>query len=148
MKKEVYAIAYKEVLEILKYLEEEDYKKIPEKMIQVFETFCDKEYEFNYDPNLTLDENHISKIGKAIIAILYRDYWASDEERREIIKKENEERLELEEEKRKRYNPDELFKKNVDNTEESDQKAAEITIYKQSIFVRIRQKIKEILKRS
>ena len=107
-----YANAYSEVLEILKYVTKEDYEKIPNSKIELFETNHNKEYVFKYNPNKTLDEQNVSKTAKAIIAILFRDYWATEIQKEKIINKQNYDRMKLEEEKRTRYNPDNLFKNN------------------------------------
>ena len=107
-----YANAYSEVLEILKYISKEDYEKIPNSKIELFETNHNKEYVFKYDPNKTLDEQNVSKTAKAIIAILFRDYWATEIQKEKIINKQNYDRMKLEEEKRTRYNSDNLFKNN------------------------------------
>ncbi len=107
-----YANAYSEVLEILKYVSKEDYEKIPNSKIELFETNHNKEYVFKYNPNKTLDEQNVSKTAKAIIAILFRDYWATEIQKEKIINKQNYDRMKLEEEKRTRYNPDNLFKNN------------------------------------
>ena len=107
-----YANAYSEVLEILKYVSKEDYEKIPNSKIELFETNHNKEYVFKYNPNKTLDEQNVSKTAKAIIAILFRDYWATAIQKEKIINKQNYDRMKLEEEKRTRYNSDNLFKNN------------------------------------
>ena len=83
-----YANAYSEVLEILSYLSKEDYDKIPKEKIDFFETKCNKNYKFYYDMNKTLDEQDVSKKAKIIIAILFRDYWATDKQREKIKAKE------------------------------------------------------------
>ena len=85
-----YANAYTEVLDILKHISKEDYEKIPKSKIKVFEENCNKNYNFTYDENKTLDEQKVSEITKAIIAILFRDYWATKEQRYVIIKKQQE----------------------------------------------------------
>lgn len=85
-----YANAYTEVLDILKYISKEDYEKIPKSKIKVFEENSNKNYSFTYDKNKTLDEQNVSEIAKAIIAILFRDYWATKEQRYVIIKKQQE----------------------------------------------------------
>ena len=117
-----YANAYSEVLEILKYISKEDYEKIPNSKIELFETNYNKDYIFKYNPNKTLDEQNVSKTAKAIIAILFRDYWATEIQKEKIISKQNYDRMKLEEEKKARYNSDNLFKNNekkiiLDNTE-------------------------------
>ena len=85
-----YANAYTEVLDILKYISKEDYEKIPKSKIKVFEENSNKNYNFTYDENKTLDEQNVSEITKVIIAILFRDYWATKEQRYIIIKKQQE----------------------------------------------------------
>ncbi len=85
-----YANAYTEVLDILKYISKEDYEKIPKSKIKVFEENSNKNYNFTYDENKTLDEQNVSEITKAIIAILFRDCWATKEQRYIIIKKQQE----------------------------------------------------------
>lgn len=127
-----YANAYSEVLEILKYISKEDYEKIPNSKIELFETNHNKEYIFKYNPNKTLDEQNVSKTAKAIIAILFRDYWATEIQKEKIITKQNYDRKQLEEKKKERYNSDNLFKNNekkinLDGTKQ-EQKLALIEI--------------------
>ena len=123
-----YANAYSEVLEILKYIPIEDYNKIPNSKIKLFETNHNKEYIFRYNPNKTLEEQNVSKTAKAIIAILFRDYWATELQKEKIINKQNYDRMKLEEEKIHIYNSNNLFKNNekkiiLDNTKQ-EQKLA------------------------
>lgn len=105
-----YSNAYSEVLEILKYISKEDYEKIPNSKIELFETNHNKEYIFKYNPNKTLDEQNVSKTAKAIIAILFRDYWATELQKEKIIAKQNYDRMQLEEKKKERYNSNNIFK--------------------------------------
>lgn len=107
-----YANAYSEVLEILKYISKEDYEKIPNSKIELFETNHNKEYIFKYNPNKTLDEQNVSKTAKAIIAILFRDYWATELQKEKIIAKQNYDRMQLEAKEKERYNSDNIFKNN------------------------------------
>lgn len=123
-----YANAYSEVLEILKYISKEDYEKIPNSKIELFESNHNEDYIFKYNPNKTLDEQNVSKTAKAIIAILFRDYWATEIQKEKIINKQNYDRMKLEEEKKRRYNLDNLFKNNekkiiMNNTEEEEELA-------------------------
>ena len=123
-----YANAYSEVLEILKYISKEDYEKIPNSKIELFETTYNKDYIFKYNPNKTLAEQNVSKTAKAIIAILFRDYWATEIQKEKIISKQNYDRMKLEEERKARYNSNNLFKNNekriiMDNTEKEEELA-------------------------
>lgn len=115
-----YANAYREVLEILKYLTPEDYDKIPKEKIEVFETCANKDYTFNYDPDKTLQEQNVSKTARTIIGILFRDYWATEEQREKIIRWQQQERNRIENEKKEKYKSEDIFKNNntVQETEE------------------------------
>lgn len=106
-----YANAYTEVLEILKFIPKEDYEKIPKEKIKLFETNSNKNYNFKYNPILTLDEQETSKLAKTIIAILFRDYWATESQRKKILAKEKYDMQKQEEELNKKYKYDDIFKK-------------------------------------
>lgn len=123
-----YANAYVEVLEILKHISREDYNKIPKNKIELFETNANNDYHFTYNPEKTLNEQNVSKIAKGIIAILFRDYWATKTQRNKIISKQNCDRLKIEEDKKEKYNVDKIFynysKSTFENTEEKQQELA------------------------
>jgi len=138
-----YANAYSEVLEILKHISQEDYNKIPKEKIMLFQNNYNKEYNFTYDMNKTLDEQNVSKKAKTIIAILFRDYWSTDIQREKIKAKEEYDRKIKEQEK---YNPDNIFKpkETVSNYESSN---FPIEIKKENLIQKILNFIKNIFRR-
>ena len=105
-----YANAYSEVLEVLNHMSKEDYNKIPKDMLEMFQTNCNNECQFRYDLNKEFEDQEISRRAKLILAILFRDYWATDIQRKQIIDKQNYERNKLNEEKAKKYSPNNIFK--------------------------------------
>jgi len=107
-----YANAYKEVLEILKYIPNEEYQKIPQNLIELFRDEANNNNDFKFDINKKINEQQISDKAKTILAILFRDYWATEEQREIILKKERYDREKSEIKKRIDYSPDEIFKKN------------------------------------
>ena len=138
-----YANAYTEVLEILKYISREDYNKIPKKKIELFETNANDNYHFIYNPSKTLNEQNVSKIAKGIIAILFRDYWATNIQKEKIIAKQNYDRRIIEEQKIE-FNLDDIFKRKItsDFKETSDQNNIDnsnlpIEVKKQNLFQKI-----------
>ncbi len=140
-----YAIAYSEILEILKHIPMEDYNKIPKEKLELFEANANNDYTFNYDPNKTLQEQNVSKITQGIIILLFRDYWATEIQRNKIIAKQNYDRMKLEEKKKKKYNPDNLFKSSK-KCEEKLEGTTQMIEYKESIFQKIVNKIRLFLK--
>jgi len=116
-----YANAYQEVLEILKYIPQEDYNKVPKDEIELLEANANRNYVFAYNPDQTLEEQGVSKIARGVIAIFFRDYWATEEQREKILAKQKQDRQIVEEEKRKKYNPEDIFanKKRTEKVEEN-----------------------------
>ena len=104
-----YANAYSEVLEVLNNMSKEDYNKIPKDMLEMFKTNCNNEYQFRYDLNKKFEQQEISKRAKLILAILFRDYWATPYQKEKIIAKQNYERQKLEQQKFEKYNPERIF---------------------------------------
>ena len=97
MIKEDYANACAEVVRILDYIPYRDYKKIPKDVILHYERNASKSYIFEYDINRSLDEQNVSKTAKIIIAILFRDYWATLEQKNKILSYEKFEAIKEEE---------------------------------------------------
>lgn len=138
-----YANAYSEVLEILKYISKEDYEKIPNSKIEVFETNSNKEYIFNYDPNKTLEEQNVSKRARAIIGLLFRDYWATEEQKEKIIRKQNYDRQRLEENKKSLYDVEKVFEQRSPKVNEK-QEIKKMVVYKETLFRKCINKIKSL----
>lgn len=107
--KEVYRDAFAEVDKILEYADEESLNKIPEKLKKFI-----KENKSNYiakiDPNKSLIEQELLYETKVILSVLYRDYWETEEKRRELIEKDRKELIDLEAKKSEKYNTENLFK--------------------------------------
>lgn len=105
-----YAMAYTEVIEILKYVPDEDVEKIPEEKLEFYKTNMDREYHYKLDMNKEFEEQEMSNITKAVLANIFRDYWATPYQKERIKAKEKYDLEKLEEEKREKYNPDNIFK--------------------------------------
>lgn len=91
-----YYKAYKEVIEVLKYMPKESANKIPQSMIDMFNKKMDISWNFKVDVNKPFEDQNLLDETKAIFANLYKDYWASPEEREEINKKEQNELAQIE----------------------------------------------------
>ena len=143
-----YATAYTEVYEILSCLSEEDYSKIPEELIEVFEKNRNLDYEYEINDEQDLSKQPMLKETKAILLNIFRDYLATPEQSQKIKKWLQEDREYLEKQKQEKYNSN-VFENNKQyekiNNEES-KTILPIEIKKQSIFYRIINKIKNIFK--
>lgn len=129
-----FAEASAEINEILKYMPKEEVEKIPSKLREFFKEVASKDYVTNINPDLPLDEQQIKEKTKDIIALIYRNYWCTEEERKELDQKLIENDRKFEEELREKYNPDNIFKNNVTTTKKEEPEIKEEKI-EQSLVV-------------
>lgn len=106
-----YNKAYKEVLEILKHVPKQSVEKIPKEMIEMFEEEQDKSYNFEIDIEKSFEEQELLEETEAILANIFRDYWATPYQRERILAKEQQDRQIAEEQKKENYNLNDIFKK-------------------------------------
>lgn len=146
---EKYRKAYAEVLEILNHTEKEIVEKIPNSFIDFLQKNKDESYVVNIDFNDDNWDNSVQEETLAIIALIYRDYIVSKEEKSKLIENERKELKAIEDELREKYNPDNLFKKDKVKEEykENTEVVALVEQKKEGFFSRIISKIIKFFKR-
>ena len=159
MMEDNYSKAYKEIVEILKYVPEESVNKLPKEMRDMFEAEQLKTYNFQIDTEKNFEEQELLEETKAILANIFRDYWATDYQKARIIEKENQDREEWERQKREKYNPNDIFKNRNTTTKDNDisqdiqeqlneeyNKNLPMEVQKQNIFQRLLSFIKKLIR--
>ena len=144
---EDYCRAYSEVLGILRYIPKKDLIKIPKDEIKFLIKNMDKNYNYNYNFNKQFEEQKLMILSKIIIANIYIKYLAKNKE--ELLENERKEILKLEEENRKIYNTDNIFRNKYLNIQEEDtnnENNSLIVIEKQGFFRKIIDKIRRLFK--
>ena len=87
----------------------------------------------------------MSDEAKAIIANIFKKYWATDYQKERIEAKEKYDLEQLEKEKYERYNPNDIFKnREQSNSEANASEAVEMVEYKESVFKKLFNKIKNL----
>lgn len=141
-----FAEASAELIEILKYLPKSEVEKIPVKLRIFFGKAANSNYVAKIDPYKSLDKQEIKEKTKDLIAVIYRNYWCNEEERKQLDQKLIENNNKYEEQLRERYNPDNIFKTKQEETQES---STELTQYKPQNFIqKLFNKIKNIFRRN
>lgn len=141
-----YQKAYKEVYEILKCMPKEEVEKIPEEIKDTIENFMDKNYDFKVQAEQDFDKQPILQETKAILAVLYRDYWATEIERKRIIQKQEYDLKKAEERKKEIYSYENLFKNRKPIQENNEIK--QVVVYKQSWYKKFVDFVKQFLGRN
>ena len=143
--------AYAEVLLILSYMEQKYADMIPKKLLELFNEEKDKNYQPNINPKISLAEQNLQRKTLALLAMLNLNYWCKDEnEKQEMLKMYSENDKKIEAEMRERYNPDNLFRKKEEPSEndENKQENTELIKYKkQNIFKKILNRIMKFFKK-
>lgn len=116
MVNERYSIAMTETLHYLKGIRQDDLNKIPSKFMKFLNENCAKNYICEFDYTKPLKDIKLSNEARGIIAMICLNYWCETDEQKEKFKKHlNENELKYQEGLRKKYNYDDLFKKNKIN---------------------------------
>lgn len=100
--------AYREGYEIISSLPESTKKKIPEEIWEFIKENMDTSHEITWKD---IYESFLLEDTNIMLAILYKAYLATEEEKMIIKAKENAIRKKKEKEAYKKYNPNNLFKK-------------------------------------
>ena len=147
-----YSEAIVEILDILNHTEKSLVQKIPDKLIEFWNRNADPNYKVILDYNVDLKDMKMKSKTKALIGMIYRNYWCDLDERKKYdeLLKQNEE--EFQKKSREKYNTDDIFKndkkeltyrenkfeiRNVDNEA--------MIKYKENVFQKIIDKIKALL---
>lgn len=133
-----YPKAYKEVIEVLKYVPKESVDKIPQTMLDTLNSKMDNNYNFSIDINKSFEEQELLEETKAILANIFRDYWATPYQKERIEEKEKYDRQKMEEEKRTNCNYD-IFKKEnkTENKENELNNNLPIEVKKENFYEKI-----------
>ena len=105
-----------------------------------------KDYDFKIDTTKTLEEQNLSKEAKAIIANIFKKYWATDYQKERIEAKEKYDIEQIEKEKYQKYNPDDIFKNRKQNIQQEEVASKTISMveYREPLFKSVLNKIKNI----
>ena len=141
---------YSEVDGVLNSMDEEYRNKVPQTLKNLILKNKDNSMKIRYDMAMPLTEQNISKEALSMIALIHINYWCKNEEEKvELNRIFKENAIKNEEERKKLYSPDNIFKnrsvstKEIEETQEAS-KDMQMIEYKESIFKKIANFIKRI----
>ena len=117
-----YAKAYTEVVELLNALPIDEFNQIPSEEIEFYKENMDKDYNFSIDSEVDLSKQNISFEANSIIIDIFQKYFATEEQKKKIEKILEKNSAEEDALKRERYNPDNIFKKEVSSNIKVEEK--------------------------
>ena len=102
---------------ILRKLDDEYIKKIPKEVWNYINDNMDKNYQFNYDEEKTLLEQNLNIDTISILTYINIEFLLDSIQRKELLEDLKKDELISDQEKRNKYNPDDIFK-NKNKTKE------------------------------
>lgn len=141
-----YKKALVEVDAVLSCLDYNEYKKIPTNIIDAIENNKDEEYTYDYDEELEYEDWSLMPETKAILYNIFKKYLATEEQRKYLQQKERLENYKIESEKIKKYNSENLFKKEKEVKKVEQEENNELIVKRDSSFKKILEKLKSIFR--
>ena len=141
-----YRQAMVEVDALLEYASEQEKNNIPESFLRFIKNNKSKDYAFEIDINRSLEEQKIMRETKVLLSLIYRGYFCDEETKKQLQQEDAKQLKKIEEEKLEKYNPDNIFKKQIKNEETVMTNELAMIEYKQSFFSKFINKIKKIFK--
>lgn len=142
IEKKEYRKAYVELNEIIKMMSLEEKQKIPKSFIQNLNHEMDKDYKFVIDNKKNIFEQNFKVETKALLVELYERYLAPSEEKDLWERYDRMCLNEIEENKRKMYDPNKIFEdknqksSNIKDTEKVNDNLP-VEIKENNIFLKI-----------
>lgn len=136
-----------EVDEILNFLNKDELKKIPENVRQLIKDNKDTEYVWKYNEEKPLKDQNLSRDTIALLSYLNMEYILNDEQKQIIKEYQELNEKKQEQERIKKYNPDNLFKKQEVSNSMKENSNLPVKIEKESFISKVINKIKEIWNR-
>ena len=145
---EIYKNSFKEVYDILENTEDELVSKIPAKFMNFLKENMNPNYKTNINKDEELDKQPLLKETEAILSLIYRSYWATEEEKNEFSQKDKQELIEKEEKRKEQYPVNDIYevfakRKNINNITVDNNL---MVIKKESFIKRIFNKILSIFR--
>ncbi len=144
MKEDIYK-AFSEVYTILEYSNEEIRNKIPNDFILLIKNNKDINHKLVLDEKKPLNEQKLLIETREILALIYRDYLCSEDERKELIRVNNQKLEEI----NKKYDIQNIFeqRKNKTSIDNENEEILPEIINKEKWYKKIFNFIKKLFKR-
>lgn len=106
-----FKIGLAEVSDILNHMDKSYKDKISKEFLNFIEEHKEKNCVLTLDYSKKLDDMNLNKKTRPILAIIYTKFWCNPQEKKEYLKKLEENEISYQKLLREKYNPDDVIKK-------------------------------------
>lgn len=144
-----YNNAFAETLFIIKCLPYEEQNKISPNFIEFLEQNKNNNYVITINPNIGLQNQKLLEETKELLKEIYMSYFISEDERNRITRYDNYLKLVEENLKSQKHSYNDIFKDKEKNNLSKERNIDTVALieYKETIFKRILNKIKDIFRK-
>lgn len=136
MKDEVYAKAFKEVMVILQHTDENLVQKLPFSFLDFIKEHMDKHYEVVFQENIEIDKQPMLEETQAILALICRTYWLTEEEKQFFEEKDKQRQSNL-----GKTDIETIFQERKMKNLDTEEEKALVVIKKENFFIKLWRKI-------
>lgn len=144
---QTYEESITEVLDILNHTRVEDVRKINPKFIEYLKQHSSKTYVPNFNHTQKLKDMDLKPKTRALISLIYREYFCDENQKKEYDKRIAEAELEYQKELKAKYNTDNLFRNKLSREQETRQKINILEGKEQNFFQKKLNSIPKLLKK-
>lgn len=141
-----YYIALAEVNEILNYVENKYISKIPTDILEIIRTYKIEPCIFRYDLTKSLSEQECHKETFELLSYINYNFWLDEKEKDNYKKIYYNSFIKIEDEKREKYNPDNIFKVKNETNIDKEENLPVLIKDNTNFFVKIIRKLIAIIK--
>lgn len=141
-----YKKACTQIVELFRYIPEQQLNKIPHEVIKYYKSNIDENYSFKINPLISISDQKFSREAIIILITLSKKYFLNEQENQILDNALKNNRDILEKQKRELYNPDNIFNNNISNIEK-EKIDTNIILYKENIFTKIFKFIRKLIKK-
>ena len=134
---------YEEVYEVLMCMNDAAVNKIPKDIFNNIKEKRNIHFYTKINKKDIFNKNNISKEAMDFLCYLDYNYWMNDENKKKVRDINSQRKLAEEEEKLKKYNPDNIFKNRNDVVKNEESNTSIIELKKEGFFKKIINKIKK-----
>lgn len=145
---QTYEEAIAEVLDILNHTRIEDVKKINPKFMEYLKQHSSKTYVPNFNHTQKLKDMDLKPKTRALICLIYREYFCDENQKKEYDKKILEAELEYQKELKAKYNTDNLFRNKLSEKQEARQEVTIVEDKEQNFFQKILKSIPKLFRKN
>lgn len=142
------AQVYSEVYALIKLAGKDYENMLPDKVMKIIDIKRDRNYTPIYSIDIPLEKQNIQKDSLAMLANIEYNYWCKTEnEKRQFLNELKQIDIDSEKKLRELYNPDNIFRKNNQSTQNNTEEVAMIEVKEEKWYRKVFEFFRKMFKK-